>query len=330
MARSACSLLALLVAPAAGIRWLGFGEQKLNVPVLRVQRPEENFERFGDGVPGEKLDWVISKAVAEWYPYKVNPSYAAAEAAGGLAVSDKEKEEKDRIWVFGSHNRAGSTMLYKLAELQANRSLVMMCTSFGKFGWAYRWCKKHDPRIWYLSDLTAEHLQNVSQHGRSFRAVNLLRDPIAMVISGYIIHLQVDDTPEELLPIRNMTMADGLAAEADFQFKHGLGEMLELYQHAPRPQTLHVRFEDFALDSVEFDATTERVYNHTFGDLVPDNIMTQFIREAQAMDITRNPRSAIGSMPLDVVERQVSALFAAMPKATLERLKRARETVGYA
>jgi len=287
------------------------------------------------GSSAASWEWAISEAVAEVYPMQV-----PAEAAEGRKEPVKEAfgempttPSREELWVYGSHHKAGTDLLRSLAVEHTVLTKVESCISIGPNGWIPRRCDdelKSTAQVWFYCELSIEVLNDLTNQRAQYRVVHVVRDPIAMVISGYIYHQSNGDTPEHLLAERHLPMVEGLALEAKRVLEKTGAEMVSTYLRAPKPETLHVRLESFMESSASFDATAEKVYNFTLGDKLQSSDLKKLVQKASKFDLRRHPSQHVeGHVADPTMKAQARKALEEIPTELLHELKLMRKVLGY-
>mmetsp|Transcript_48595 Transcript_48595/g.130047 ORF Transcript_48595/g.130047 Transcript_48595/m.130047 type:complete len:332 (-) Transcript_48595:38-1033(-) len=280
------------------------------------------------------VEWLISRRVAEAHPLKPKASQLTILLRGVL-------EERGAIaprlyWFFGSHHKSGTDLLRSLAIVQGKLMDLEMCLSLGMFGFAPKNCpteRFYESRVWFTHNLTADVMNFNQRRHVPIRNVHIIRDPIAMVVSGYIFHQSDRDTPSFLLKEREKSLTEGLAIEAKYVLHETGQAMLEAWRNSSDTSTLHVRFEDLTRSPESFDATTRMVYNFTVGDVLAEGNGTtveQMVEAASKYDLSRHPDAGRpGHVSSPEMEARVMEAIEGIPKDLLARLKRMRAELGY-
>lgn len=302
-----------------------------------------NLQDLGvDPVEGDDLawDWAVTEAVQEAHPLKISePAQGSA-----LAVQPKPRHQrtqwpamtplpwKQLVWIYGSHHKAGTDLLRSLAIEQARVSKVKGCLSYGAYGYYPRGCVKpgnRTARLWLRCRITAQWMRRLYFSGENFRSAHIVRDPIAMVVSGYVYHRKNNDTPPALLVERNMSMADGLKLETQFVLNNTGRKMVDMYHNAP-PQTMQLKFESFTRSSASFDEEAKRLYDHMVGDQLTEEQRTDLDQRAALHDLRRHPtHHAPGHVADPDIKKTVKEVVDHLPAELLDKLKEMRKSLGY-
>lgn len=217
-------------------------------------------------------------------------------------------EVRGRRWLYSTHHKAGTDLFRKLAQIHAEALQVPSCICFGQFGDQPPGCKSappRDTRLWFDGLVTQDFYDKRrvgfgtdSGDDHDFRAIHGVRDPEALVVSGYLYHLRTADYPAELAGQRHLPMADGLALQARWALNYSLPRMLAVYDRAnPAPGTpwtdqrdlINVRLEEVTSN---YNATIRRIFTHMVGDMVEDHTLEAMIQAAYPLDIKTHPSTA--------------------------------------
>jgi len=259
-------------------------------------------------------------------------------------------------WHYGAHHKSGTVMLKGLAILQADLLKMERCFSGGKYGWRPEGCREDlndTARVWFWCNFSRSLVERLDRGDYDFkgaagstvgdyhavrslerqlpgmtRGVHVIRDPIAMVVSGYIYHRKSEDTPLILLPTRNMSRQKALEVEARFVLlRHGR-EMLHTYLSAPQ-WLLNVRFESFTESSRSYDATVKAVYQHMLGDVATDEKRQELLWGSVHWDLRRHPPRQEEHVAKDDTREEVTQALNDIPSGYLEKLRELRRLLGY-
>mmetsp|Transcript_62481 Transcript_62481/g.177446 ORF Transcript_62481/g.177446 Transcript_62481/m.177446 type:complete len:312 (+) Transcript_62481:77-1012(+) len=245
------------------------------------------------------------------------------------------QELKRHLWLFGSHHKAGTVLLHRLAMIQSTNTeepfcsisnLYGPCGTFGPSCW-----NEEGVRIWFDCHVTGQSLTKVrALAAGQLRAILVLRDPVAMVVSGYVYHMQSDDGIRTSL-IRDVNLAEGVQLEAKRVIRDSLPEMLSAYQDGRANQdVLIVRLEEFMNSSASFDATVARLYNYSIGDIVGTQKIAKMVELASAEDLSRHPTSEHStSFTNPELKRKAALALQSIPKDLMKQLHDYRAALGY-
>jgi len=239
------------------------------------------------------------------------------------------------VWLFGTHHKAGTVLMSRLALLlgrtlgQPTCSIAGLqgpCGSFGTSCW-----REPGVRVWFdchLSDASLERVR--AKAGGALRAVHMVRDPVGLVVSGYVYHLHSNDGARGER-LRRASLPEGLALEAQAALEGALPEMLAAHtEGAKGGDTLQVRFEDFVNSSSSFDAAAERVFRYAAGDSLDEKALRALVRAAAAEDLERHPTSGHSASFTDPdVKRRAAEAVGSLPGHIADRLSRYRRALGY-
>merc|ERR1719277_471397 len=123
----------------------------------------------------------------------------------------------------------------------------------------------------------------------------LIRNPIEMLLSGYLYHIQKNnkDCNEcDCDKMREMTDVNGLEFEAECSM-HEVELMVEVFKSAKaEPSMLVLRLEDFMDSPASFDSQVQHMYEHLTSGQVDSNEQRaeHFVTRASAFDLGRHAR----------------------------------------
>eukprot|EP00408_Alexandrium_pacificum_P015387 CAMPEP_0171198818 /NCGR_PEP_ID=MMETSP0790-20130122/23143_1 /TAXON_ID=2925 /ORGANISM="Alexandrium catenella, Strain OF101" /LENGTH=374 /DNA_ID=CAMNT_0011664143 /DNA_START=78 /DNA_END=1198 /DNA_ORIENTATION=- len=364
-----CLLLAGCLVAVEGLQsaWRGCLRSIKVPPLLETFEVEaDEAEDPGNDAKSEedmRLDWAVTEAVQELHPIKLElPRVGvAAEGDTGFAVnrsmvaSAKASSWRELEWHYGSHHKSGTNLLRYLAMEHINVMKEPYCLSMGKYGFSPEKCNvelAHKAKVWSWCNFTRRLIRRIESgadpgglgeyqsQGRDgnrtrppsgkFRGVHIIRDPIAMVASGYIYHMHNDDTPPPLRVIRNMSMKEALGLEAQFVLAYHGSEMVNTYTSAPS-WVKHVRFEFFTRSSASFKQASSNVYQHMLGGIYTEGQRKELAERVIRHDLNRNKTDKIEGHVADPKFKEiVKKVINEIPALLLERLKEMRKSLGYA
>lgn len=327
-----CLLAALLLALAEGLRISADEPEDVDLEIgeAELEREASEGERGLGEADRDALawEWAVTEAVQERHPIKPRKLLRSTRVVG----AGGQGANRTLRWVYGAHHKAGTVLLRQLAAEQADVLGVEGCYSMGTYGWLPKRCpvlRRKQARLFFRCSLVSQWLQDLHGRGLTFRTAHIIRDPIAMVVSGYIYHQKnEEDSPSILKPFRNASMLDALAAEASFVLEHSGKQMVDTFLHYP-PNSLHVRLEDFTSSSSSYDETVQVLYDHMAGDIVNASQRTELMTRAVKHDLKRGGKF----VPVHVADvdrtEEVRKVVDQLPPDVLAKLKEMRRTLGY-
>jgi len=312
-------------------------------------------------------DWAIAEAVAELHPVKAEKVMAPELSALDPLPQNvwTRLPQEDARWYWGSHHKAGTVLLWRLADLQVKLMQYLkwphhccIVQSEGSKSFPPN-CETNTSRhsvIWFWTNLTKDIVHKVEQqqaagkfyserhagHPRlkstgPYRGVHVIRDPVAMAISGYIYHLVSNETDPMLQEIfrevGDLPMVDGVAREARFVVEKSGKDMVEAHLAAPA-WWMRVRHEDFTRSSESYDMTVDLMFKHLLSDVYTEPERKWLIKLAANHDLRRNPWDTCWGKTCDHVadstlKGKVKALLNQIPQDLLGKLKSLRKPLGY-
>lgn len=210
------------------------------------------------------------------------------------------KKTFKRVWLYGAHHKSGTELFRRFAKHHS--SIIGQSSCVGNT------CDRHilacnrevkhhqtqpskrrpiypDPRnVFFHCHLTVKQLANLESISRgSYRVVHVIRDPVEVVVSGYVYHLQSRDLNGQTPLIRHMNLSSGIDTEADYALKRTLKDMAEVVRWSQgNPRALVLRLEDF---DENFNLTARRMYSHMGADIFCERQITQLLERAAVDDI---------------------------------------------
>jgi len=350
-------LVAQLAAAAAALRRALPAEG----PPLQDDSDPEPLGGVGDGEVG-LVESVVSRVVARVVAPRASPGVEAMSARKpawpawplklfGLrpkAAASRAAQPARPLapaWVFSAHHKAGTRLLKHLAAEQASAMNFSQCH---RSAWAPNCSALNDPTssapaIWFLAGPRDWERSEPKWRDKDVRFVDVIRDPVAMVVSGYIFNTRRGadvprDTPPALRREAEMPMKEGMTLEAQWVVNQ-TGLEMDLITKGIAERTtgegvhtraIRVRFEDFDASPESFDATAAKLYNFTVGDVISRASMADLVAKASLHDLHRHPDATenIHVAPEDLEKRAEEALRSISMKV-LEQLHLLREKLGY-
>jgi len=240
-------------------------------------------------------------------------------------------------WLYAGEHKAGTHLMAELSKLQAKALGVQACRgkscndevkmigphrcSFPEDVVVYQ-CREHSKHAKYWRE----------KGGPNFRGVFIVRDPIAMVVSGYVYDINYNDMawhPDWSMRAKHIT--DGIADEVKFMLEGPLPAMLDMYKYATASQDMMVvRMEEFMQSQSSFDSTVSRAYDYMVGDILDEPSLKMLKKAAKLEDPNRQTQFAHPSWvgAPDAKQLTLQAL-GAIPKELMDQLKYYRNALGY-
>uniref|UniRef100_A0A7S1WSV5 Sulfotransferase domain-containing protein n=1 Tax=Alexandrium catenella TaxID=2925 RepID=A0A7S1WSV5_ALECA len=248
---------------------------------------------------------------------------------------------KGPLWFFAASHKAGTNLLFSLASIQASTLGLAICSGtcganlyFGKV------CEIGEStvseRTMFYCNTGAADLEKARKiAGDQLRAVQIVRDPLAMVVSGYVYDMrQKVDGFHASRSMRRMSLAQGLATEAEFAVKNVLPQMLNVYRHGQtHGDSLVLRMEDFEASSEKFDETVARLFNYTMRGLPAfynRGVLEMMLQSAAKEDIRRNPvPDGLSFVSPVMLKDEAHSALSSIPADLLKQLYEYRRELGY-
>mmetsp|Transcript_35708 Transcript_35708/g.111035 ORF Transcript_35708/g.111035 Transcript_35708/m.111035 type:complete len:304 (+) Transcript_35708:123-1034(+) len=265
---------------------------------------------------------------------------AARSEARPLAMLDlrrplSRRKGKRRLWLFGAHHKAGTVLMHRLAMIQGRETEEQACSISNVYGP----CGHFGPscwtapsvRIWFDCHMSATSLQKVRERSAgTLRAVHIIRDPVALVVSAYVYHMRSNDGARTEL-IRHVNVSNGVQLEAEAALKETLPEMLSAYRDGlVNRDVLVVRLEDFMSSSTSFNATVRKVYHHTVGDSAHGRVIERMVSLATQEDLSQHPVYGHSSSTNPILKREAESAVQWIPDRLMRQLREYQSALGYA
>lgn len=217
------------------------------------------------------------------------PSLAAKAVARANVTRGLSARDASSRFIFASHHKTGTLLMRSIAQAFAETfKLSEGIEWWGTDRFEPRQLKGCDiPQVIALSNLDLAQLVPILRDC-DFRAIQLVRDPVNVVISGYLYHSWSNDTwhmntgPGYL---GGLSMQDGLRKEAAAESDGTLTEMKDV-------ETLiydDLRFLDIPLESLEgsYDDTMRAIGLHLLDN---SGDVESFVAAARQYDTSRWPK----------------------------------------
>jgi hypothetical protein len=243
---------------------------------------------------------------------------------------------EEPLWVFGAHHKSGTYLMRALAGHQVN-SLGQGACSADQCSYigGHKRCETFGARdranVWYPCNFNITQLAQARAEaktsGRQLRVVHLIRDPLAVVLSGYMFHTRVPEYDSSSAS-PNATMSERLRQEAQQAIAWQLRDMFEIHQD-PGKDIMVIRFEDFTRSSESFDRTIANMYSFTVGDLADRTLLDSLKTAAQAQDCHRHPPKDSDHVKRQELMSEAAEAIKLIPAEILGRLHEYRTSMGY-
>lgn len=240
------------------------------------------------------------------------------------------------LWLFGAHHKSGTILMNRMALILGRTLDQPTCSIGGVHGacgptFAPSCWDRTGVHIWFDCHLSALSLERVrALADGALRAVHIVRDPVALVVSGYVYHVHSNDGMQGTV-LRRVNLTEGMALEAKAALEGPLPEMLAAYREGAKGgDVLVVRLEEFMNSSASFNATARRLFNYAVGDRVEKKALEALVNSATSEDLNRHSTSGHSSAFTDPeLKRQAELAFEGLPKHLLDRLYEFRSALGY-
>lgn len=269
----------------------------------------------------------------------------------------RRKQQMSRFFLFGSHHKSGTVVMRHLATAQADLLEQAPCVDDGCKGGANRCTNKgsffaepNDTTRTYFACSVEDKMisalrRKAVEFNTTFRGVHVIRDPLALVVSGYLYHMHSNDhLPDPA--IRRMSIELGVAFEAEYTLNVTLKEMVAAYERSQSENgtayedVLSVRLEDLMRSSEDYDRTTAAISNHMIGDMSTPYLLKRLRNASTKGDLHRNPLAEklgpkvegdflFGHVADAEMKQKAMQALKTIPPQHMEALLRARTLLGY-
>lgn len=252
--------------------------------------------------------------------------------------------DQKRIWLYASHHKSGTELFRNLARYQSLLLGQPPCVNNGcarnggPCTYKYPSSLTDPAHVYFSCHLFVKQLEAIQKFsGGDWRAVHVIRDPVALVVSGYIYHMRSGnrDLDGQTAAIRDMPMTEGLRIEAEFALTNAIPQMVNAVQWETdhSKNTLVLRLEEFTRSSQAYDATVRRLYDFLAGDVFCPQYMAQLSQMAVKDDLNRAhaaPAGGFHHVAGKDIKQEVKAALQSIPADLLTKLQDARKQLGYA
>lgn len=309
-------------------------------------------EDDGDSVPGSEVPMEVRHSPDRWpdavgtEEHKLWPKQEA-----------RRQQQRSRFFLFGSHHKAGTVVMRHLANVQTELLEQPPCVDDGCKGGANRCTNKRSffvepnnaTRTYFACSVEDGMIsalrRKAAESNTTFRGVHVIRDPLALVVSGYLYHMHsADHLPDPA--IRHMSLELGIAFEAEYVLNVTLKEMVAAYERSQSENgtsyddVLNVRLEDLMRSSEDYDRTVAAVWNHTIGDMSTPYLLKRLRNASIRGDLRRNPLADRGSEKVEgdflfghvadaEMKQKAMQALKSIPPQHMEALLKARTSLGY-
>lgn len=275
--------------------------------------------------------------------YSISAQNRTRTSVGNSKEAVCSRDQK-RIWLYASHHKSGTELFRNLARYQSMLLGQPPCVNHGcaRNGGpcTYKFpSSQADPaHIYFSCHLFVKQLEAIQKFsGGDWRAVHVIRDPIALVVSGYIYHMRSGnrDLDGQTAAIRDMPTSEGLRLEAEFALTKAIPQMVDAvkWERDHPENTLVVRLEEFTRSSQDYDASVRRLYDFLAEDVFCPQYMTQLSRMAVKDDLNRAHAAPAGGskhVAGEDIKEEVKAALQSIPAELHVKLQDARKKLGYA
>lgn len=252
--------------------------------------------------------------------------------------------DHQRIWLYASHHKSGTELFRNLARYQSLLLGQPACVNNGcarnggPCTYAYPSTQTDPAHIYFSCHLFVKQLEALQRFaGNDWRAVHVIRDPVALVISGYIYHMRSGnrDLDGQTPAIRSMSTSEGLRKEAEFALAKAIPQMVDAvkWENEHHANTLIMRLEDFTRSSQDYDASVRSLYDFLAGDVFCPKWLTMLSQMASKDDLNRPhaaPAGGFNHVAEKDIKLEVKAALHSIPKELMAQLQDARKQLGYA
>lgn len=248
-----------------------------------------------------------------------------------LHAVDKTKTR----WLFGPHHKAGTYMLFGLMDSFVHALKLPPIPNKDKPCSAYGLSSNDTRRVIMPCQLTLHNLQafrNITENDK--RILHIIRDPVRLVVSGYVYHSYVDDgkfsdfTSKD--DLRKLPITEGIELFAEFAISNWLTDMIQVYNHSKSSEdTITVNLEKFTGSSKAFDTSVAEVYQYMVGDMVGVRSIKKMQKSAKRFDVSKHPTEHATSILFPNLTQDALSAVEALSVGILKRLHQMRKRLGY-
>ena len=260
------------------------------------------------------------------------------------------KQPTNRLWMFGVHHKCGTIIARHLAFVMSMILDFPTCANgrmafLGDCGYQNTApCHFHpstgyglirEQRVWVACHVVHRHYELVHQMESDWRGVHIIRDPMDVILSGYVYHMHSGDMHGQTNAIRNMNITRGVAQEAIFALGDTFNEMLDVtrwrkQQGANGSQLLVVRLEEMTGSAENYSRTVAKMYKHMVGDVICAKRVHAMGSAAEQYDPKKGfkPEDAIHISAATALSAARKA-YSQIPQNLRERVDKVRRELGY-
>jgi hypothetical protein len=235
------------------------------------------------------------------------------------SVASQSKPWEQIRYLIGAHHKAGTVLLREV-----------MRSSFKVLG--VEDIRTFTPHIFWSVHLSKseqdEAHSNATAKGLSLRGVQIIRDPMSMIVSGYCYHHAGNEQHSPCAPqnIMSLTPTEGIPLMASYTLK----VVAEMAGVQFDDDVLTVRFEDWTRSSADFDEQVNQIHDFLFRGVITAAERNDMIEQAKLQDIHRRSTDVDNSHVSsdECVKNGVAALHL-IPDDSKSEIKDYRKILGY-
>lgn len=210
---------------------------------------------------------------------------------------------KHRVFMMGSFHKTGTNLFRQAARFFNSVVNISHCANRGcvanknkcddpEFHHNKWWHWLDGKNTVFLCDTETSTIKRLEfRSNDNLRGVMVIRDPLAMLVSGYVYHKNaIHDCGAcagKCQQFKEMSVLDGLRIQTECT-KRSVASILDTYRMAQKNLNLKIiRFEDLMESSDSFDEEMKTIFAHLTGGCMAGE--EEFVEIAANLDLRRNP-----------------------------------------
>lgn len=219
-----------------------------------------------------------------------------------------QSSESPRVLVVGTHHKTGTILMTRLLQAlklslkDAEQKVLYHRELNSANGYQFDDTDALQARGWangtgiqiiqYQNAINDDFAELERLFGvDGFRYVQIARDPVSLVISAYLYHMQSNDChnacPKDKLLMRTSPLVDGLKMQADAEMTSTLQEQREVSELICTRASSNYKIMLLSDFAENYDEAVDELYTFLAGDVAAEDVLVDAKTRAVAHDVSR-------------------------------------------